>query len=615
MRELKRNLNLFDIFCIASGAMISSGLFILPSIAYFKGGPSIVFSYFVAGVLMIPSIFSKAELASAMPKAGGTYFFIERSLGYFFGIFAGLANWLSIGLKSAFALVGIGAFLEYITGGISYFQIKIVASIFCLIFLFLNIISIKGIANLQRYLVLFLFLSLGVYIILGMNRVNFDYYTPFLKGGFKGILAVAGMVFISYGGLTKVASVAEDTKDPHRTIPLGMILSFLAVEIVYLGAVYVTVGILPKGELLSTLTPLTHGGIKLAGLPLGIIMSFSALIAFLTTANAGLFSSSRIPLAMAKDKLLPNIFSKLSKKYSTPHISVITTGIFMLILIIFLDLENLVKLASTLMLILFILTNVAVIIMREGRIINYRPTFKSPFYPGIQIFAIISYIFLIVEMGAVAILISLGFLIFSALTYYFVVKRKVKRQSAIIHLVERITSKDLIDTSLEEELKEIIHKRDKVIKDRFDKVIEDCPIMIIEERISYEELFEKVAQILEERLKIEKPCLKELLLKREQISTTVLEEGLAIPHIVVEGENKFEIIIVKASQGIDFPKGVVKFAFVLAGSKDERNFHLRALMAIAQIVREHNFYRNLERAKNESQLRLLILSSTRRRAV
>ena len=86
---LKRHLTLWDIFCIATGAMISSGLFVLPAIAYKYSGPSIIISYLLAGILMIPSIFSKAELVTAMPKAGGTYFFIERSFGPSLGIFGG----------------------------------------------------------------------------------------------------------------------------------------------------------------------------------------------------------------------------------------------------------------------------------------------------------------------------------------------------------------------------------------------------------------------------------------------------------------------------------------------------------------------------------------------
>ena len=109
---LKKELGLMHVFCIAAGAMISSGLFVLPGIAFAMAGPSIILAYAMAAVLVVPALFAKAELATAMPKAGGTYFFIERSLGTLPGLLAGLANWLGIALKSTFALIGIGAFVR-----------------------------------------------------------------------------------------------------------------------------------------------------------------------------------------------------------------------------------------------------------------------------------------------------------------------------------------------------------------------------------------------------------------------------------------------------------------------------------------------------------------------
>ena len=123
---LKRELGLLAVFCIASGAMISSGLFILPAIVFLRVGPATLMVYVLAGIFMLPSILSKIELATAMPKSGGSYFFIERSMGPLPGTLTGLANWLSISLKTAFALVGIGAFITLFYPGVSYvfFQTK-----------------------------------------------------------------------------------------------------------------------------------------------------------------------------------------------------------------------------------------------------------------------------------------------------------------------------------------------------------------------------------------------------------------------------------------------------------------------------------------------------------
>jgi APA family basic amino acid/polyamine antiporter len=618
--ETPKKFNLWDIFCIATGAMISSGLFVLPAIAYKVGGPSIIVAYFIAGILMIPSVLSKSELLTAMPKAGGTYFFVERSFGPFAGIFSGLASWFSISLKSAFALIGIGTFLEFFlpsaTSSQLYFIIKIAAAVFCVIFVTINVRSVKLSSRIQNNMVLFLLLACALYIILGSRLIEVKHFTPFMPGGVWPIFSVAGLVFVSYGGLTKVASIAEDTKNPSKTIPTGMFLSFVTVQIIYILCVMITIGLLSKQELLLTLTPLTHGALKIGGVAFGILLSLAAMTAFITTANAGILSSSRIPFAMAKDDLLPSKFSNISKRFNTPYFSIIFTGIFMGSLILFLDLENLVKTASTLMLILFMFENLSVIIMRESKIINYRPTFKSPFYPWIQIGAIIIYGFLIFEMGKIPLLLTLSFVGIS-FVWFLLSARQIKRHSALMHLVERVTAKEFVDTKLEDELKEILHKRDKIIKDRFDHVVDACPVLDLEEGMQRDEFFSLASEILSKRLDVDKETIKKLLIEREEQTTTVIEKGLALPHIVVEGQKKFEIIMVRSKEGIIFTpdKEPVHIVFILAGSSDERNFHLRALMSIAQIVREHNFYKNWMWMKDIESLRMLVLSSTRKREI
>lgn len=555
-----------------------------------------------------------------MPKAGGAYFFIERSFGPFLGIFGGLASWFSLSLKSAFALIGIGAFLEYFLPTIGdpqlYFLIKLIAASFCIVFVLINIFSVKLTARIQNMMVIFLLLSCFTYILLGIREVSWQNFQPFFPKKIGSLLPVIGMVFISYGGLTKIASIAEDTQNPSRTIPLGMFLSFFVVQMLYCLCIGVTIGILPSSTMASTLTPLTQGALKLGGIGFGVIISLAALTAFITTANAGIISSSRIPLAMAKDDLLPSRFSLVSKRFQTPYFSIIFTGLFMLILILFLNLENLVKTASTLMLILFMFINLSVIIMRESKVINYRPTFKSPLYPWIQIFALIVYSILIFKMGKIPLFISVFFVGVSFVWFKLSVG-KIKRHSALMHLVERITAKEFVDTSLEDELKEILHKRDKIIKDRFDHLVEDSLVLDLEEEMSRDDFFQLVSGMLSPRLDISSNQIKSLLIKREEESHTVIEKGLAIPHIVVPGENKFEIVLVRARKGIVFSpqEDLVHIIFVLVGSIDERNFHLRALMAIAQIVRESDFYENWMRMKDQQSLKMLILSSTRKREI
>ena len=138
-KRLTRQLSLLDVFCIAAGAMISSGLFVLPGLIYAKTGPAVILAYILAGIFVLPALFTKAELATAMPKAGGGYFFVERSMGSVAGVIGGFAEWFSLSIKSAFALVGIGAFAILINPNLTLWQIKLIAAGFCI---FLSLIHI-----------------------------------------------------------------------------------------------------------------------------------------------------------------------------------------------------------------------------------------------------------------------------------------------------------------------------------------------------------------------------------------------------------------------------------------------------------------------------------------
>jgi len=375
---LKRQLGLLDVFCVASGAMISSGLFVLPAIAYAKAGPAVILAYLLASLLVIPSVLSKAELATAMPRAGGTYFFVERSLGSIWGLFGGFAGWFSLALKSAFAIVGMAVLIEVVLqtvfpAQLSGWHLKAMAAVCCIGFTILNIVSVKHTSKFQIALVFVLLAILAVFVFLGTSAVDPTRYTGFMAKGWPAVIATAGLVFISFGGLTKVASIAEEVKQPGRNLPLGMILACFVVSLFYITVIAVTVGVVDGSELADSLTPVSLAASKFMGTAGFAILSLAALAAFITTANGGILAASRYPMAMSRDQLLPPILARVGRRFNTPHISIMLTGGFMIIAVVFLDIESLVKTASTLMIILFILANASVIIMRESKIQSYRP--------------------------------------------------------------------------------------------------------------------------------------------------------------------------------------------------------------------------------------------------
>jgi len=612
-KGLKKELGLLDIFCIASGAMISSGLFILPGIASVKAGPALFVSYLIASVMVLPAMFSKAELTTAMPKSGGDYFFITRTMGLAVGTIAGMSSWFSLSLKSAFALIGMGAYASLIMN----MPLQVVAVLCCLFFMMLNLMGTKHASHLQIFLVMGLIAMLLIYVIKGFGHVDVHRYVPFLPNGAGPIFATAGFVFISYGGLTKIASMAGEIKNPGRNIPLGMILSLAIVGLIYALVIFVTTGLLEPVVLRGSLTPISTAAYVSMGRPGMIITAVAALLAFFSTANAGIMSASRYPMAMSRDKILPSFLQKLNLKFKTPHYSIFFTCAFMIFAILFLNLETLVKVASILLILLYISANVSVIIMRESKIQNYQPIFRSPLYPWMQIAGILGGIFLIITMGRIPIVISALFIMGALLWFRIYVHVKVKREFALIHVIERITAKDkeLTSNYLSTELRQILRERDEIIEDRFDYLIKKAQILDAEGQITVEEFFKRAASTLTKTLDMKAEEIYSSLIRREMESSTVIRGGLAIPHIIIEGERKFSVLLARCKQGIKFP-GVtsgVKIVFVLAGSKDERNFHLRALAAIAEIAQQKDFDKKWMSARNTRELRDIVLLAERKR--
>ncbi|HDY66149.1 MAG TPA: amino acid permease [Phycisphaerae bacterium] len=624
--SLTRKLGFWDVFCIAAGAMISSGLFILPGQAFQLCGPAVILAYALAALMMIPALLSKCELTTAMPKSGGTYFFIERSMGALPGMLAGLAGWLGLALKSAFAMVGIGAFAQLIWGEAagSEWLIKAVAVGCCVVFVLLNTFSVKLTGRAQIVMVAGLLVALGIFVVAGIPNVRqHPNFNNLLDKGFGSVFATAGLVFISFGGLTKIASVAEEVHHPGRNLPRAMILAFLVVSVLYVAVVFVIVGVLPPDQIATdhsvNLTPVSTAAGSFMGKGGMILLSAAAIIAFITTGNGGLLAASRSPLAMSRDGLLPRSIGKTSRRFGTPFISVWLTGAFMIAIILLLSIADLVKVASTMMLVLFLLVNVAVLIMRGSRIPNYRPRYRSPLFPWVQLVGIVIYAMLIIDLTAMLGLLPLVttglFLLGGTVWYLFYVRPHITRESALVYMVRNVVAREIRRSHLEEELREIALERDEIVHDRFDQIVKRCEILDLHGPVSVETMFSKAADLLAGRLDVPPEVLLEKFRTREADSSTMIQPGLAIPHIIVDGENLFDVLLVRCRNGIvfDVEQPYVKTAFILVGSADERNYHLRALMAIAQIVQEEGFMERWLSASGPEHLRDLVLLSGRTR--
>lgn len=619
VKKLSKKLSLFDVYAVSTGAMFSSGFFLLPGIAAMETGNSVYLAYLAAGFLILPSMLSVAELSTAMPRAGGAYYFLDRSLGPLMGTIGGLGSWIALIFKSAFALIGMGAYLTIFVD-VPMLPLALVLTV---AFGLLNIFGAKETALLQRILVSALVLILALFLIQGLNYMYSGENAiqvldddNFFTNGINGFISTIGLVFVSYAGLTKVASISEEVQNPDRAIPLGMTLSLLTASVVYVVGVYIMVQVLPADDLFSSLTPVADAGeVMLDFLPgsTGILLIvIAAIAAFASTGNAGIMSASRYPLAMSRDGLLNSIFGKIGK-FNTPHIAVIATTVFMAGVLLLFDVESLAKLASAFQLLLFCLLNLSVIVMRESRIEAYKPGYKSPFYPWVQIAGMIISLWLVAEMGLLAVGLTGTLIILCIGWYFYYAHGKVKRQGAIYHIHARLGQ--LRYEALEHELMTIINEKNVNTSLTYEEVIaRSIMLQVPGSQSNFERLLMKATITLSNRLKLDKQFLMEGLFDLEQ-NFTQLKEGVFFKYVRMEEALIPEMVSVQSKEGILITEGkTTKTAHALIFLVTPANrplLHMRIIGHLAELIEAEEFLDRWKRAESENELKEVLLSDER----
>jgi len=605
--KLKKELGLFDVFAVSTGAMFSSGFFLLPGLAAQYTGPSVILAYFLAGLLIMPSMFSVAEISTALPRSGGAYFFLDRSLGPIMGTIGGIGTYIALLLKTAFALVGIGAY-----GAIFWdIPIKETAVIFTIVFAALNIFGARKSSGIQKVFVIGLLLVLGAFIADGFWNIfsgsqpslafERDHFSPFFTEGFEGLFFTTGFVFVSYLGLTQIASVAEEIKNPERNIPLGMGLSLLVTALIYVFGVFVMVSVIGNEALSDDLSPAATAVKDLfRWLPpktgLYIIVS-AALFAFASTGNAGMLATSRYPLAMGRDKLISEKFSKISR-WGTPVPAILLTAGLIIVFIAVLTEEGIVKLASTFQLFIFMAINFSVIVFRKSRIASYDPGYHSPLYPWMQIVGIVTSLALMFYMGWAALGFTLATIGVAYLWYMFFVRFNVKREGAIYHWFALLGKHRHDD--LENEFMTILREKGLRQDDPFNQTIVRSRIHFIQ-RAEFEDLVRHIADAMARESGFDSTGLKEEFLK-----TTPIDPALVIPEVSLLYAKMQEIShpvlhMVLCREGVEKPvekDGVrgwekIRIFFFLLNDENNPKQQLRMLSSILDIAERDHFIKDV----------------------
>ena len=430
--QIKRSLSLIGVIIVTVAASIGAGLFVLPSFAVAIMGPGIWLAFLIAGIVFLPGALSKSELSSAMPVNGGAYVYVERSFGPLVGTISGLGLWASFLLKSAFALIGFSAYMYAVT---NYLDISTNTNLVIMAALVLiTVLNIFGIKKVKAFQTPILALTTAVILIICLIQLfdaNIDFSRP-IDGAFDVsrndpvlVAESAALVFVAYAGIYKAGAIGGEVKEPEKNLPKGMLISLLLITLLYVIVTFIMMAAVDVDTMLNSDGSAREDPIfafvdAVASTNIGLAMALLAVLTMVSGALSGLLAASRFLFGMAKDSLLPGTLGETNKKFGTPHWAIIITGITMAISIITLPVKDVAKLASGFQIMVIVALNISVIILRSENPKHdwYKPTFKSPLFPWVQIIGIVTGGYLVFIMGEKAIIGAVAAIVIGVATYY-----------------------------------------------------------------------------------------------------------------------------------------------------------------------------------------------------
>ena len=464
-RRLKKVLGAFDLIVFGVGVIIGAGIFATVGTAAAGdalrpgAGPALIISFAITAVACTFAALCYAELASLVPISGSAYTYsyatfgeliawiigwdlmleygvgsIAVSLswsGYFQGFLRGFGiefpTWATIdfrsasqGFEKASALLNSGTPFDHLPAGLQHawnaihqaphlLGIPIIcnlpASLVVLLLTIILVIGIKESARFNIIIVAIKLLVLGFFICIGAAHVKPENWVPFAPNGFAGIKAAAAIAFFAYIGFDVVSTAAEETKNPKRDVPIGIIGSLLICTLIYMSVAAVFTGLIPFPHLKAALAtekaePLAYA-LRYAnvGWAAGIIAlgSIAAQLAVLLVLQMG---QSRIFFSMARDGLLPSVFAKVHPKFRTPHVTTIVTGLIIASIAAFTNIDEMVDLTNIGTLFAFSLVCLGVIILRVKE--PHRPRgFSVPLSPVTPLLGTAACIFLMTALPTI----------------------------------------------------------------------------------------------------------------------------------------------------------------------------------------------------------------------
>ena len=379
--ELIRELGLKEGLAVGLGTMIGAGIFVLPAIAVERAGQAAALSYLIAGLICLPVAMIISELATGMPRAGGSYTFIAQALGPLAGSVVGPANWLGLTFANGFYLIAAGQYLALFIP-IPPWVGAVVAG---LLFTLLNFRGAKISGSVQHLVVIVLVAILVLFVVVGMLQGPEIPRETFPLHGWGAVVGTVGLIIVSFTGFEKVSTIAEEIKNPGRNLPLAIVSSVAIATVLYVLIVLVATGLAAPAEINLEKGLLVEAAGQAVG-PIGeMVMVIAALLATLSSANAATMASSRISYGMGRDRVLPGWFGHAHPRFNTPSNGILFTGGLGTLLAMTGRAETLAEISSALFMVSYALLCVSVVVMRGAKRRWYQPSFRAPLYPVLPV--------------------------------------------------------------------------------------------------------------------------------------------------------------------------------------------------------------------------------------
>jgi len=422
--ELKRTLNVFDATSIGIGAIVGAGIFVVTGISAGLAGPAVVLSVLISGAIASLTALSFAELSSAIPKEGGAYAYAHETISPFAGFMVGWLWLISNIVAGAAISIGLASYIAILIPSI---PVKALAISACIIVTLVNLSGIResslvnNVLVLVKISVLCFFIAVGIFHLIPKNLV------PLMPNGWIGVFQGAALIFFAYAGFARITTVAEEVKNPERTIPMAIMLSLGICMALYTLTSFTAVGLVNYRDLASSGSPLSDAAIATGNPIASLVVTLGAITATTSVLLTTIIGLSRVSFAMSRNLQLPRLVGRLHARFRTPYISIIIVGVAMTLLASFADLRQIVAVSSFASICYYATTNVSALLLRK-RTAPRIGAFEAPLYPVFPLLGLVSCIMLIFFLAYDSILIGAVAAIAGGL--YYLARRQVTRRSS-----------------------------------------------------------------------------------------------------------------------------------------------------------------------------------------